>query len=177
MVLKKLNIEGAYLIESFSISDERGIFVKPFSNNFDKENLINFKTNEIYYSRSKKNVIRGMHFQIPPYENSKLIFLLSGSVIDVIFDLRHNSRTYNQYTKIKLSPESNALFIPSGVAHGFLSLDNDTVMVYNQSTTYSKNHDKGILWNSFGYNWPVARPLLSSRDKKFPSLKSFDNPF
>jgi dTDP-4-dehydrorhamnose 3,5-epimerase len=177
MDVRALEIEGVRIINNISREDSRGLFVKPFTNIIDTLKELSFDINEIYFSISKKNVIRGMHFQRPPMDHAKLIYLTSGKITDVLIDLRKSSKSYKEHIAIDLSAHKSALYIPPGVAHGFLSKENGTTVIYNQSTVYSKEHDDGILWNSFGYNWGVDQPILSERDKSFIGLKQFESPF
>ncbi len=177
MYTQDLRIEGVLLIYNFLHKDSRGLFVKPFTNNLDSLKKLHFDINEIYYSTSNKNVIRGMHFQQPPMDHTKLIYLISGEITDVLLDLRKSSKTYNNYISIDLSAHKNALFIPPGIAHGFLSKEDGTIVVYNQSTVYSLDHDGGILWNSFGYDWGTDEPILSDRDQSFIEFNDFNSPF
>jgi len=175
--IKSLDIEGALIIDNFSSEDRRGLFVKPFTNIIDSLKDLSFDINEIYFSISKKNVIRGMHFQRPPMDHAKLIYLTSGKITDVLVDLRKSSKSYKQHLAINLSAHKTALYIPHGVAHGFLSKEDGTTVIYNQSTVYSKEYDDGILWNSFGYDWKLNHPILSDRDKSFISFNQFKSPF
>jgi dTDP-4-dehydrorhamnose 3,5-epimerase len=177
MRIQELDIVGAYLIENYLHKDNRGLFVKPFSNAESMFNGQKFDINEIYYSISNKNVIRGMHFQTPSMDHEKLIYLTQGRITDVLLDIRKHSPTYKQYMAIDLSAHINALFVPKGVAHGFLSKQDNTIVVYNQSTVHSSGHDEGILWNSFGYDWGLENPILSDRDRSFKCLKEFVTPF
>jgi len=174
---QELDIAGAYLIENYLHKDSRGLFNKSFSNNESILKGQKFDIKEIYYSISNKNVIRGMHFQAPPMDHEKLVYLTQGRITDVLLDIRKNSPTYKQYTVIELSAHANALFVPKGVAHGFLSKQDNTIVVYNQSTVYSSEHDNGILWNSFGYDWGLENPILSDRDRSFKHLREFVTPF
>jgi dTDP-4-dehydrorhamnose 3,5-epimerase len=177
MKTQELKIEGVLLINNFSQVDNRGIFVKPFTNIVGPIKNLQFDISEIYYSISHKNVIRGMHFQRPPMEHAKLIYITSGEITDVLLDLRKSSATYKSYIAIDLTAYENALFIPPGIAHGFLSREEGTTVIYNQSTVYSQDHDDGILWSSFGYDWGLIDPILSSRDRYFSSLEGFNSPF
>jgi len=177
MNIKDMKIEGVKLINNISLEDERGLFVKPFTNITEKLKKLHFEINEIYYTISQKNVIRGMHFQTPPKDHAKLVFLTSGELTDVLLDLRKSSKTYKNFIAINLSAHKNALFIPSGIAHGFLSNKDGTTIVYSQSSNYSKDHDNGILWSSFGYDWDVKDPILSERDKSFICFDQFQTPF
>ena len=177
MKTQQLQIKGIYLINNFFQEDNRGLFVKPFTNIVDSLKKLHFEINEIYYSISQKNVIRGMHFQHPPMDHEKLIYLTSGKLTDVLLDLRKSSKTYKNHIAIDLSAYENALFIPTGIAHGFLSNEDGTTVVYNQSSVYSQDHDDGILWKSFGYDWKVDEPILSDRDRSFIEFNYFNSPF
>lgn len=175
--ITRLEIEGLRLINNFNVKDDRGSFTKTFNNIKAKELGINFKIEEIYFSISNKDVIRGMHFQIPPYEHDKLIYIAQGSITDVILDLRKNSRTFGKFISIEMNSLDKALFIPKGCAHGFKSLEENSIVVYNQTSCYSKEHDAGILWDSFGFNWGIENPIISERDKKFIPFEKFSSPF
>lgn len=177
MKLNDTEIEGVFIIENFNFNDERGGFIKVFSENLFLKEDISFIPKEIYYSISKKNVIRGMHFQLPPFEHAKLIYVTFGSIRDVVLDIRNNSRTYGKAISVELVAHNNSIFIPVGCAHGFKSLVEDTVVVYNQTSCYSKDHDAGLLWNSFGFDWKIEKPIISERDKLFPILKDYNSPF
>lgn len=123
-------------------------------------------------------MIRGMHFQLPPHAHTKLIYCIKGSVLDVLVALRKGSPTYGQYDCFELTAYMhNILYIPVGLAHGFLTLSNEATMFYNVSTTYHKEVDTGIRWDSFGYNWDIKNPMLSDRDLSFPILQEFESPF
>lgn len=178
MKITELEIKGIYLIECFFHEDERGKFIKTFNFELFKNNEIddlNFR--EIYYSVSKKNTIRGMHFQTPPFDHSKLVYLTNGTVDDVVLDLRKNEGSYGKFLKIELNAFKEALYIPSGCAHGFKALQDETVMVYNQTSEYNSSADSGILYSSFGYNWDVDKPIISKRDYAFQPFDLFTSPF
>jgi dTDP-4-dehydrorhamnose 3,5-epimerase len=180
MKIEKTEIEGVYIIDNFNAADERGLFVKTYNKALFEEYNIDFEIRESYYSISKKNVIRGMHFQLPPYDHEKFVYVAKGSILDVIVDLRKKSKTYKQYLSINLSEENKkAIFIPKGLAHGFKSLVNDTITVYNVATEYNNTADAGISYDSFGFDWEVKMPILSARDASFNILKEFHeiNPF
>ena len=180
MTVESTILEGVYIITNFNVNDDRGLFVKTFNKNTFKENNLDFKIRESFYSISNKNVIRGMHFQLPPNDHEKLVYVPKGSIIDVVIDLRKESKTFKKFISVELSDENKrSIFIPKGLAHGFKSLNNDTITVYNVSTEYDEKSDQGIIYNSFGYNWNVKDPLLSERDKTFLSLNDFltNNPF
>lgn len=179
MNIKFSNISGLMIIEPVCYSDNRGKFVKIYSDDLYKDAIGDLSFKESYFSISAKNVIRGMHFQVPPKDHDKILYVLKGSTIDVVVDLRNGSPSFGQYFSLELSDQNHfVLFIPKGCAHGFLSLQDDTCMIYNQTSCYSAEHDRGILYSSFGFEWKLdASPLISSRDKSFPALNDFISPF
>ena len=180
MKIERTKIEGVYIIDNFNAADERGLFVKTFNSNSFKENNLDFKIRESYYSVSKKNVIRGMHFQLPPHDHEKLVYVAVGSVIDVVVDLRKDSLTYKKHVYVELSASNKkSIYIPKGLAHGFKSLEDNTITVYNVASEYNQLSDAGIHYSSFGFDWQVKEPILSKRDIEFNNLKTFikSNPF
>jgi len=178
MEFKPLPLEGAMLITLPHAKDERGFFTKSFHDTTLKAAGINFELKESYFSLSKKDVIRGMHFQTPPHQHSKIVFCPQGAILDVIIDLRKDSATYGQYYAQELSAENHlAYYIPEGFAHGFKSLTDDAITYYLVSSEYSREHDTGILYDSFGFDWGVQNPIISARDLSFSTIKDFDSPF
>lgn len=171
--MKKVNFFGdSFLISYNRVSDDRGYFQKIFSSN------TSFNFLEQYFSSSKKNTIRGIHFQLPPYDHDKLVYCVKGKVLDLIIDLRFKSINYMKYKTIILDEkETKALFIPKGFGHGFLSLEDDSILNYSTSTIYNEEYDSGIHWSSLGYDWPVKNPLVSTRDSSFINLQDFKSPF
>lgn len=171
-------LAAAKIITLPSFDDDRGNFTKMFHKTMLQENGIEFDLKESYFSVSKKNVIRGMHFQTPPHHHAKIVCCPKGAILDVLLDLRKDSPTYGQFISQVLSEENHkAFYIPKGFAHGFLSLTEDAVTYYLVSSEYSKEHDTGILYNSFGFDWGVAHPVLSVRDLGFDSFKNWQSPF
>ena len=171
-------IPGCFELLPTVQTDLRGRFVKVFQEDFFAQNNIETNFSEEYYSVSRKGVIRGMHFQIPPQAHVKLVYCISGTVQDVILDLRKESKTYGQHEIIKIDArKANCVYIPKGLAHGFCAMTENAVMIYKVSTVYSPAHDTGILWNSFGMEWPIRNPILSPRDLNFPPLSAFETPF
>ncbi|MCO4783718.1 MAG: dTDP-4-dehydrorhamnose 3,5-epimerase family protein [Candidatus Cloacimonetes bacterium] len=170
--------EGVYLIKPPIHQDSRGVFVKPYNSEAYIEKKIITSFDEYYYSHSKKGVIRGMHFQNPPNDHAKLVSVLNGSILDVIVDLRKESKTYLMSESFELSQQnSHSLYIPSGFAHGFLSEEDNTIVSYLVSSCYSSVSDDGILYSSISFNWPIENPNLSERDSNFTTLQEFDSPF
>ncbi len=171
-------IDGVRTFTFDSHFDNRGSFTKFFNKSNLNKNNINFEIEEVYCSLSQRGVIRGMHFQVPPYDHSKLIICQSGRVMDVFLDLRLSSVTYGKFGTLELVGNQNvALFLPSGIAHGFQALENESVVLYMVSKEYSQAHDMGIYWDSFGYSWPLEPSNISERDTLFPTLDKFISPF
>lgn len=178
MKITSTKLSGVFVIETDSFEDERGVFVKVFHADIFKGNNLNVDFKESFYSISNKNVIRGMHFHLPPNAHAKLVYVTSGSIIDVVLDLRKDSPTYGQYASMELSKKNHKMmYIPVGCAHGFLSLEDTSCTVYLQTTTYSKECDAGIKLDSFGMDWPVKNPVISVRDQGFMQLRDFSSPF
>ncbi len=174
-----LPLAGAYLVEMPRYSDSRGSFVKTFHGPAFRDQGLDISWEESYYSLSHKGVIRGLHFQIPPKEHVKLVHCPRGAVEDLIFDMRKDSPSYGKYFSLVLSADNHrALLIPPGLAHGFRSLEDNTLTHYMVSSAYSPEHDQGIKYNSIGFDWgEVDDQLISARDLNFPSWKDWDSPF
>lgn len=171
-------LNGAKILTLPSSQDIRGSFVKTFHESSLAKHDIFFTLRESYFSLSKKDVIRGMHFQLPPWEHSKIVFCPQGAILDVIVDLRKDSPTFRRFYSQELSAENHkAYYIPEGFAHGFKSLTNDAMTYYLVSSEYSQPHDTGIRYDTIGFDWGVADPVLSARDMSFVSLQDFDSPF
>jgi len=171
-------LQGVFELSLDYSEDERGDFVKTLHKSNFSDLGLESDFNESYFSTSKKGVIRGMHFQNPPFDHSKLVYAVAGSALDVLLDLRKDSDTYGKYHTIDLSKSNrNAVYIPKGIAHGFCALKEDVTLVYLTSTVYNKESDTGILWNSFGFNWPIDSPIMSLRDKSFNCFDQLLSPF
>lgn len=172
------NIIGLKILEPEIFEDGRGKFIKTFTNDFFKNNELDIDIKETYYSISHKNVIRGMHFQTPPYEHIKLVYVPAGIIIDVVLDIRKNSSTFGEYFSCELSSDNGkVLIIPKGLAHGFKSLQDNTNVTYMQTSCYVPNNDYGVRYDSFGFDWKCVSPKISDRDLIFPTFKEFDTPF
>jgi dTDP-4-dehydrorhamnose 3,5-epimerase len=179
MTVLQQPFSGTYLLQPRVFCDNRGDFVKTFHVGLFRELGIEFNPVEEFFSTSHKGVLRGMHFQLPPYDHDKLVYCVRGRVLDVLLDLRKGSATYGQTTSAELARENHQqYYIPKGVAHGFLALEDDSVMVYKTSTVHSPAHDAGVRWDSFGFKWPTSETrFLSPRDQKFPTVQEFSSPF
>jgi len=178
MKIIETTFSGLFILETINFQDERGGFQKLFNYNFFKENGLDADFKEFYYSVSQKDVIRGMHFQLPPFGHTKLVYVSKGSIKDVVLDIRKNSKTYGKAFSIELNQnKAQYLYIPSGFAHGFLSLEDDSIVNYAQTSCYSKENDCGIAQNSFGFNWEIDNPIISGRDLTFERFENFKSPF
>ncbi len=178
MNIEALSIPGLQLLHLFHSADDRGDFVKTYhAADFKKMNL-GFEIKECFYSTSRKNVIRGMHFQLPPSAHDKLVFCSQGAILDVVLDLRKSSPTYLQFVSVELhATKPQALLIPAGCAHGFKSLADHTITNYFVSSEYDASADAGIHYQSFGFDWDCADPIVSTRDQSFPAINVFQSPF
>jgi dTDP-4-dehydrorhamnose 3,5-epimerase len=178
MKVIQTGFENLYVLEQFSFKDNRGEFVKTIhAETFIKEGL-EYAFTESFYSISKKNVLRGMHFQTPPQDHVKLVYVLSGKILDVVVDLRTEQPTFGKYFTVELSEENRkAIYIGKGFAHGFLAMEENSIVEYHTTTSQSKDCEGGILWDSFGFEWPVVNPILSDRDKVFPAFAAYKSPF
>jgi len=167
MKINKTFIEGLLIIEPQLFKDDRGFFYESYNkNNLDKViNIVFVQDNE---SKSNRGVIRGLHFQAPPYAQDKLVRVIKGSVLDVVVDIRAESETYGEHFAIVLDALShNMLWIPKGMAHGFLSLEDNTVFSYKCSEYYHPEVEGCILWNDkdLNINWNIKNPIVSEKDK------------
>lgn len=170
-------LPGTWLFGLNRIDDLRGAFVKTYARTTFTSHNLNFEFAEEFYSLSKKDVIRGMHFQLPPHDHVKMVYCPVGAVLDVLLDLR-GGPGYGRTASVILSEDNPGLVvIPKGVAHGFRSLTDKSLMVYKTSTEYAPTHDSGVRWDSFGFDWQCRSPILSERDLKHPELNLLLTPF
>ena len=180
MKISKTFIEDLLVIEPQLFKDERGFFYESYNKKkLDKNIKIVFvQDNE---SKSIKGVIRGLHFQAPPFEQTKLVRCVSGNILDVAVDLRTNSKTYGKSFSIELSSINNKqLFIPKGFAHGFQVLSNEAIVNYKVDEHYNSDTDSGIIWNDkdLSIDWNLdIKPILSNKDLKLDLFKNLKSPF
>jgi dTDP-4-dehydrorhamnose 3,5-epimerase len=133
---------------------------------------------EEMHTFSRREVLRGMHFQAPPVAQGKVVFCQHGTIFDVVLDLRRGSPTYGRTATFELDGErGNGLYVPEGLAHGFCVPGDGAVVSYRMTTGYSPENEGGVRWDSIGVAWPVADPVLSQRDGALPPLDAFDSPF
>lgn len=180
MEIEEKEIEG--LIEFFPkvFGDQRGFFLETFN-----ESRYNKVLNKIHFvqdnfSSSNEGVLRGLHFQNPPYSQGKLVQVITGSALDVAVDLRKESETYGHHVKVLLSAEKrNQFWIPEGFAHGFLALEDNTIFAYKCTDYYNPQSEVTILWNdrNLQIDWQIDNPIISPKDKAGVLFKDFDTPF
>jgi dTDP-4-dehydrorhamnose 3,5-epimerase len=171
---KRLEINDIILIKPIIINDNRGYFLETYKTSEFNNNGINVFFTQENYSYSKKNVLRGLHYQTGDFAQDKLITVINGEILDVVVDLRKFSLTYKKNISIVLNNENNnLLFVPAGFAHGFLALTDNTIVLYKCSKEYSPSNEAGIIWNDseLNINWPTVNPIVSDKDLKLPELK------
>ena len=174
-------IDGLLMIRPRQFGDDRGVFSETWRHAHFEEALghsVSFvQDNE---SVSGLGVLRGLHFQVPERAQGKLVRVVQGSALDVAVDLRKSSPTYGQHQTAMLSGENRWQFwVPPGFAHGFVTLEPNTIFCYKCTDIYSPKHERSLLWNdpALGIDWGVPNPLLSSKDEQAPLLVDFDSPF
>ncbi|HBO16514.1 MAG: DtdP-4-dehydrorhamnose 3,5-epimerase [Candidatus Moranbacteria bacterium GW2011_GWE2_35_2-] len=188
MNIIKTKIEGLLIIEPQVFGDERGFFVETyhkkryaeagipsFSEEFVQDNL----------SMSSKGVLRGLHWQMPPFAQGKLVQVIQGKILDVAVDIRFGSLTFGQYVVVELSGENKKQFwIPPGFAHGFVSLEDNTIFSYKCTNLYNKDSERGIMWNDPDINvdwqlkkYGISNPIISEKDQKNKFFKDIEKDF
>lgn len=182
MEVKKTAIEGVYIIEPRVFEDARGYFFESFSQREFDEKIGPVRFVQDNESKSSYGVMRGLHFQRPPFTQSKLVRCVKGAVLDVAVDIRKGSPTYGQHVAVELTEENHLqFFIPKGFAHGFSVLSETAVFQYKCDEFYHPEADGGIriLDDSLGIDWriPTDHAILSEKDTKHPLLKDFESPF
>ena len=181
MDIIKTNIEGVIIVEPKVFGDERGYFFESFNaRDFAQATGLNVTFVQDNESKSGIGVLRGLHFQRPPYAQSKLVSVVRGKVLDVAVDIRKGSATYGKYVTCELSEENHRrLFLPKGMAHGYVVLSQEAVFQYKCDEFYHPEAEGGIAWDDpeIGIPWPVSQVVLSARDKQHPRLRELDNPF
>jgi dTDP-4-dehydrorhamnose 3,5-epimerase len=178
MKFKALSIPDVILIEPRVFEDSRGFFYESYREDLFSQSGIAQKFVQDNHSCSTKGVLRGLHFQIPPKAQAKLVRVVKGEVFDVAVDIRKDSKTFGKYVGEILSENNTRMmYIPPGFAHGYLTLQDHTEFLYKCSDFYSPQHERGILWNDpdIAIIWPKLDVdfMLSEKDKKYPSLKDF----
>ncbi len=178
---KELDIPGVYLITPKVYRDDRGYFLEIYKKKSLNKLIGDYDIIQENHSRSMKNVLRGLHFQRPPFEQGKLIRVMRGALMDVFVDLREGSPKYGKYGKIRLDEsKEQLLWIPPGLAHGISILEDNTDIVYKiTGSEYNPQSEEGIMWNDpdLDIDWNISSPIISEKDKKWPFFENYKTPF
>jgi len=180
MIVETTAFEGLLVIKPRIFQDDRGHFFESWNEDTARGAGIYYAFAQDNQSMSAKDVLRGLHFQIPPYEQGKLVRVILGSVLDVVVDLRTKQPTYGKHFKKILDCQSQTmLFIPPGFAHGFKTLEDNTIFFYKCTKVFHSKHDRVIRWNDPDLNidWEISHPILSEKDQNAPFFGDFTSPF
>lgn len=181
--LRAAELPGIVIITASKHVDERGFFSELYSKrNYESAGITCDFVQENQSYSARKWTIRGLHYQLPPCEQAKLVRVINGSILDVAVDIRKGSPSFGRHVAIRLHGNSlDHIFIPSGFAHGFCTLEDDTTVIYKVSSFYSQNDDCGLYWNDhrLGIEWPVGpeTAIISEKDARQPLLSNIDSPF
>lgn len=169
MVITETRLKGAFVIELEPFTDVRGFFARAWSEREFEDFGLNSRFVETNISfNEKRGTLRGMHYQLPPHEQAKLVRCTRGSIYDVIIDLRPESPTFKQWFPLEMSAENRLmLFVPAKFAHGFQTLEDQTEVTYQTSAYYAPEHGRGVRWNdpAFNISWPISGPNLTMIDR------------
>ncbi len=183
MNIEKTKLAGILCIKPQRHQDIRGFFTEIYNSRILAEAGIraDFVQDNLSFSRHART-IRGLHYQLPPHAQGKLVSVLAGCILDVVVDIRQDSPTYGEYDAIEISAENGKqIWVPPGFAHGFCTLTADTTILYKVTDYYAPEYDRGIVWNDpdIGIDWPLAHiaPTLSDKDIRLPRLCDIDMPF
>lgn len=175
MIFSETKLKGSYIIEIKRIEDERGFFGRSWCKKEMEENGLKGEIVQANTSFSfKKGTLRGMHYQVPPYEEAKIIRCVKGAIYDVIIDLRPGSAGYKKWIGTELTSDNyKMLYVPEGFAHGFITLTDNVEVYYNVTAFYTPGAEKGIRWNDplFNIKWPVDPVVISAKDREHPDFK------
>ena len=175
LIFSETLLNGVYIIELEKNEDERGFFLRTWDKKEFELHGLNTKLSQCSVSyNKKKGTIRGMHYQIAPFEETKLVRCTNGSIFDVTLDIRPNSPTFKKWIGVSLSAENyKMIYIPEGVAHGFQTLENDTEVFYQISQEYMQDYARGVRWDDpvFQISWPLEVSTISNRDRSFEFFK------
>lgn len=176
MIIKETKFEGVYILEPKIFEDSRGFFMESYNQQIMNEYGLTSNFVQDNHSFSvESGIIRGLHYQLNPKAQTKLIRTLSGAIYDVVVDIRRNSSTYGEWVGIIVSEENRRqVLIPKGFAHGFCTITKNTQVFYKVDTYYSPENDRGILWSDpeLGIDWPTSNPVLSAKDMEHPMLSA-----
>lgn len=179
MIFSETELKGAFIVDPERHADHRGFFARTFcEEEFRRHGLISRFVQCNVSFNSKKGTLRGMHFQIAPKEEGKLVRCTSGAIYDAIVDLRPDSPTFLNWVGAELTKENRrALYIPPGFAHGFQTLSNDAEVFYQMTEFFEPRLARGVRWNdpAFGIQWPLQDPILSEKDSLYPDFQPEEN--
>ena len=164
-------LPGVKLIRHSVFEDERGIFIKPYNEEELRSVSVDLPVAEYFITRSAAGVLRGMHYQVGQSAHAKLVTCISGLILDVVVDVRPESPDFNQPYSIELAPSSGlSIYIEKGSAHGFYAMEEDSWVSYLTTAGHCPADDKGVLWSSIDFKWPIETPRLSKRDQCHPEI-------
>jgi dTDP-4-dehydrorhamnose 3,5-epimerase len=176
--LNETALPGVYALKLPRFTDQRGSFVKLVHEDMFKAAGLRVDFAEQFVTVSKSNVVRGMHFQLPPHDHVKLVSCVYGRILDVVLDLRRGLPSFGHCISLSLDADAgSAVYIPPGCAHGFLAQSPEAVTHYNVTSMHVPAYDAGVHWRSIGFEWPVDDPVISARDQALPAFASFNSPF
>ena len=182
MIFTEIKLKGAFIIHPEKLEDERGFFARTWCQVEFARHGLNPRVAQCSISfNRKRGTLRGMHYQIAPYEETKIVRCTQGAIYDVIIDLRPDARTFSQWVALELTSENRQMiYIPEGFAHGFQTLADNTEVFYQISELYAPEHARGVRWNdpAFGIQWPEYQRILSRRDRDYPDFagkRAIDN--
>ena len=177
-IIKESKIPGCFLLRPKIYKDERGTLVKPYHSESFKVLGLHGEYNEELIVTSAKNVIRGLHFQLPPLPQVKVVSCVKGRIFDVVLDIRKGSPTYGEWEGFILDNENNhVLYVPEGMAHGYAVYEENTVVCYRMSNVFSQELDGGIRWDSAEVEWGIRKPIVSQKDAGLIPFSQFDSRF
>jgi len=180
MKITKTKIKGLLIIEPQVFKDERGFFLETYNQKIYEEAGIKYDFVQDNLSKSAKGVLRGLHYQVNPFAQGKLVQVIQGAVLDVAVDIRFGSPTFGQYASVELDEKNKKQFwIPPGFAHGFVSLTGGAIFSYKCTNLYNPESERGIIWNdpSLKINWKTKSPIVSEKDKKNKLFKDIEKDF
>lgn len=180
-IFKKLKIPDVIIIEPIVFNDARGFFMETYKKSeFFKANIKKIFLQDNQSFSASTGTLRGLHYQLQPYAQDKLIRVVKGSIFDVAVDLRKNSPTYGKWVGVIISAKNKKqLYIPEGFAHGFVTLESNTEVIYKSSKEYAPKYERGIIWNdkTLKIKWPIPNPILNQKDKNFPTFLEAEKNF
>jgi dTDP-4-dehydrorhamnose 3,5-epimerase len=178
LIFRETRLKGAYIIEPEKRCDDRGFFARAWCEKEFADHKLNPRIVQCNISFNKhEGTLRGMHYQITPSAETKLVRCTRGAIYDVIIDLRPDSPTFKQYVAATLTAQDHKmLYVPEGFAHGFVTLEGNSEVFYQMSAFYAPQHARGVRWNdpAFGIEWPVRQPILVDRDRDYPDFSAVE---